>query len=327
MKRSLLLFFLLLLPLVSEPVFAAEEPPSLIDQPVLKNGGAFVLDWNYFTLGVDGCSLRTVLDELQADGGGALEANELWLREGEQWKKYTLSAPEATLTAVLANQILAFSSNQKFFFDLDPKVCQAQDENRQEQIAQLRQGSRGAGPKSLLDQLASIPLDFWKNLLATLGITSQETLPDKVIYQDINVLGKTTLSDLGVTGKLNVGLLYFDDLEGSVNSLKTLKIQNNLAGNVEFLGGLAVIDTNGNLVLTSGKLVLPKSTGQGIIKAGQTEVSISNSLATPESKIFTSPLADPGSSLFIKAKANGSFTVGIGKAPSFDLVFDWWIIN
>jgi hypothetical protein len=336
-KYLLVIITLFLLSIWGDKVFAQEQtPPSLEGQTIQSGKGSpFVVGWNFFKTETQNCSVKTVLDELQADGGSALEANELWLMVDGQWKKYQVDSSEASSTTIAFDQTLAFNANQKFFFDLPYQSCQTVDENRQKQIDQLRQGSQTGG-KSFLEQLASIPLDFWRGILTTLGFSKPEegvpeNLPDLkaesvVVYKDLNVLGKSTVSDLGVTGQLNIGLLYLDDLEGSINALGTLKLQNQIGGPIDFLAGQAVLDTKGNLKI-EGKLIAPNSTGQVKIKAGQTSVTVSAPLATPQSKIFLTPLTDLPSPLFIKSKGEGFFIVGVSKPPLSDLNFDWWIVN
>jgi len=83
-----------------------------------------------------------------------------------------------------------------------------------------------------------------------------EIVKDLIIEKDLNVLGKTTVSDLGVTGKVNIGLLVIDGLTNTDNaetgaSISTLsgplKLQQTALANLEIMNGKIVIDTKGNI--------------------------------------------------------------------------------
>lgn len=339
MRRILSLVTLLALSLSNgllvTPVLGQESPPTTSPTNVGSTGEGIAMlpGWNYFRVAATDCTLKNIFNELQADGGGALIVNEVWSIENGAWTKHALADPNIETTKIAVNTIFAFNSDQKLFFDISPDACTKENTAREEQIEAARDASTGKKEENFLNKIASVPGEFWSNLISTLGFKKAENaLPapkyeaDSALFQKLNVLGESRVQDLGVTGKLTVGTVWIDGLEGSLNALGTLKLQDKVGGPIQFLGGLASIDTNGNLSV-QGKLILPKSTGQATIKAGETQVVVKTDLATKDSKIFTSPLGDPGSPLFIKSKANGSFTVGLRFAPESDLVFDWWIVN
>ncbi|MDO8503797.1 MAG: hypothetical protein Q7S60_03830 [bacterium] len=317
------------------PAFAQELPPTTSPTIVgtTDKGIAMVPGWNYFKVAAESCTVKNVFNELQADGGGALVADELWKMENGKWKMLGLNDPTVDTTTVDASTTFAFNSDRKFFFDIASDACTKEDLAREDQIEAARDASVGEKEGNFLEKIAGVPGEFWSNLITTLGFKKTENaLPapkyeaDSALFQKLNVLGESTVTDLGVTGKLTVGTVWIDGLEGALNALGTLKLQDKVGGPIQFLGGLVSIDTNGNLK-ADGKLVLPKSTGQASIKAGETQATVQSSMTTKDSKIFTSPLSDPGSPLYIKSKTNGSFSVGLRFAPESDLVFDWWIIN
>jgi len=117
----------------------------------------------------------------------------------------------------------------------------------------------------------------------------------------------TQVPSLTITGKLQVGLLSFDDLEASISSL---------TGTITVKGDLAV----------SGSIkVLGASAGKAIIPAGSLDLSIDNSLASTTSAIFVTP-EDPVA-VSGQSTQSGQLTVRIPQALSTDLKFQWWIVN
>ncbi|HLD01259.1 MAG TPA: MerR family transcriptional regulator, partial [Patescibacteria group bacterium] len=64
----------------------------------------------------------------------------------------------------------------------------------------------------------------------------------------LNVLGRTTVSDLGVTGNITAGLLSIDGLEGAINVIgEPLRLQPLGTDGIDILSGKVVIDKNGNM--------------------------------------------------------------------------------
>lgn len=68
----------------------------------------------------------------------------------------------------------------------------------------------------------------------------------------LSVFGRTTLNDVGIAGKVTIGLMNIDGLNNdgfaTINtSAGSLKIQSDGRNGVEFLGGKVAIDTHGNL--------------------------------------------------------------------------------
>ena len=80
---------------------------------------------------------------------------------------------------------------------------------------------------------------------------------------------------------------------------------------------------------TSSANTTNNSTGQSMIKAGETRTTIYSSLIGKDSLIYITPASDTNNQvLFIKEQmAEDHFTIEIKEASSTDIYFNWWIIN
>ncbi|MBU1104467.1 tail fiber domain-containing protein, partial [Patescibacteria group bacterium] len=92
-----------------------------------------------------------------------------------------------------------------------------------------------------------------------------------ILYKDLNVLGKTTVDELAVTGKMSVGLLAINGLDVAGVTLKTL------AGDLN-LQGLVKITKEGNVVIDTGVIIANSNVRDyTILPAGVTELKVQNS--------------------------------------------------
>jgi len=137
----------------------------------------------------------------------------------------------------------------------------------------LEEGSAG-----ILAQIQEIFEEF-KALLATLGMVAHTDEngrnylsidSDVNMAANLNVLGKTTTSDLTVTGNVQAGMIEIDTIENSINVLgipcynpetgetneecaemsdQTLYLQKTLSGNLDVFNGKLVIEPNGTAKL------------------------------------------------------------------------------
>ncbi|MBI4084800.1 MAG: tail fiber domain-containing protein, partial [Candidatus Levybacteria bacterium] len=165
-------------------------------------------------------------------------------------------------------------------------------------------------------------------------------MKDGVFSGELTVLGRTTLSDLGVTGNITAGLLTINGLEGSINTIgEPLKLQPLGLEKLEIMAGKVEIDTKGN-VTTKGEVTAKKinvdttesqstALGSGVLKAGQTSVRIETTAVTTNSKVFITATSPTGKqTLIVDSKQPGSsLRVNVEEAFSKDITFDWWIVN
>lgn len=270
MKSRLPLIFILITFLAVPAVFAQTAPPPPPEAIGPAKGIAVTPGWNYFTLGQNGCSAQKVLDELQADAGGAIAVTGLWVRQADDsWQEYASVNPDSAAATIASDQIVSLSSAGKFFFDLAADQCQQTDPDRQNQILGLRAAAAGgsASDESLLDRLARVPRDFWTGLTGAFkfGQADGDLEFDKTATLDrLTVTDQTNLGPTAVGGSLTVGLVTIDDLDASINSLgETLKLQSLGLSNIEFMGGKVVIDTAGNLKV-EGEITAEKVTAEEV---------------------------------------------------------------
>jgi hypothetical protein len=188
------------------------------------------------------------------------------------------------------------------------------------------------------------------------SLSSQFTnLQDQLITQNnatisgtLNVLGNTTVNDLGITGKISAGLLTINGLDTSsstpsatINTLAApLKIQSLAINGIEFENGKVTIDTSGNIIssgiISAQEIQAEKysvkttkenpSAGKAVIQAGQTEVTITTSALTQNSLIFATPDKLPIPIAKQKLTAD-KFLLKIDKPLTQSLEIDWWMVN
>lgn len=333
MKIRNFFVFLLIIFLVSVPTANAQEiPPDVGNSQVLEaKGAAFKEGWNYFRLGFGDCTAETVLNELQADGGGALKVNEFYIKEAFNWEPYSFFNNKSKEKRIGSNQTLAFYSNQKFFLEFDQKTCLFPDSQREAQIKEVREGRNN---QSFVEKVRDLPADLWTKLtdLLSKNETSVQNSGGKQVFENLTIGGRTTVNDLGVTGKITSGLISIDGLVPSINSLSELKIQDQSLGPINFLNGKLIIDTSGNLkvqkLIVDDSDISSSSTGRSVITAGKTSVKVTTSAVTASSKVFVTPISDTDKPLIVKNKISGqSFDVYIVSPYSSDIAFDWFFIN
>lgn len=269
MKLRLPLILILITFFIPSAAFAqGQTPPPPLESIGSAKGMAVAPGWNYFTLDSENCNAQKLIDELQADAGGGIAVNNLWVRQADDsWQEYTSVNPDSARAVIASDQTVALSSAGKFFFDLAAGQCQQTDADRQNQILGLRAGA-GAGSsadESLLDKLARVPQDFWNGLTGAFkfGKADGDLEFNKTAALDqLTVTDQTNLGSTAIGGPLTVGLLNFDDLNASINSLgEPLKLQSFALSNVEIMAGKVIIDKTGNLVI-EGEVAAKKVTAQ-----------------------------------------------------------------
>lgn len=319
-------------------VAAQEVPEPQNSQIARATGASFKESWNYFKLGFSECTVTGVLNELQADGGSALKAETLYIKEVLGWKAYSYLNENSKKRKVNSEELIAFNSNQNFFFETNKAMCLSKDSARQEQIDIVRQGI--SEKSSLVEKVRDLPNDLWARLVDVLNnpAPSPAGVSNDKILEDLTFGGKTVVKDLGVTGKISSGLLLIEGLSDSetatINTLGgDLYIQNEGIGGVNFLSGKVIVDRNGNLKVSKLNFDTSQSStssiGSATISAGQTSIEIQTSAVTTASKIFVTATSETGGqALIVKNKNPGrGFRVIVEKAYSANINFDWFIIN
>ena len=326
----------------------AQEPP-LSPSPVVDNqqilsahGASFREDWNYFTPETNECSLKQILNEIQADGGTALEANSLWIQKDNIWQEFLIDTPESETIKPKADDLLIFYSNTNFYFDLDEKNCLDTNPERTEQI----EGLRNSKPQnqSFFQKLSQLPLNFWQKVtsfnIPVLNDTSQtseeldvvsvneEDGDTSVVSKNLNILGKTTVSNLFITNDMSIGMIVIDSLNNSINTIGKIT-------NIGFQKSSLIIKPDGTLetkgFIKTKKVVVDtsnpgeESAGTAVIPAGQTRIEIVTTALTESSIILVTPERPVVvGSRFVEP---GSFEITLEKAENQDLPISWFIVG
>jgi hypothetical protein len=195
--------------------------------------------------------------------------------------------------------------------------------------------------------------DLSTNLLTTTSLSASFNplaSDDASVSGSLTVLGHTLLSDVGITGNLNTGLLTINGLDdhdatpaATINTLTgPLKFQSTGFNGINFLNGKVTIDPTGNMqvtgTLSASTIRADKyeatdtgnasSVGDAIIPVGQTSVEVKTTTITDRSHIFVTSRTDGSGLLYVISQTAGkSFTVKIDNPFDRDIKFSWWVVN
>lgn len=144
-------------------------------------------------------------------------------------------------------------------------------------IPTITPGVTASDEASLKNEVDALITSDTPNFMETLQTPTELGL-EKIDTQDATVsntfavLGRTTLSDVGITGKITAGLMSIDglDAEGfaSINtSSGPLKFQSNGFNGVDFMNGKVAIDPNGNLEVNGNAYFAKDVTVKGKLAA------------------------------------------------------------
>lgn len=209
--------------------------------------------------------------------------------------------------------------------------------------------SRTASLEAEIKQMSLNPIPHTLNSEASssaqLGLNEDMSINNATASGTLSVLGRTLLTDVGITGKFTAGLLAINGLTeqgtATINTVSgPLMLQSDGFNGVDILDGKVVIDTKGNMKV-AGSVTVKKlnvdvsevasaSLGSGVIPTSDTQVIINTQSVTKNSKIFTSPtveLTTPITLSIIDKVPGKSFTVKLSSPAPQNIAFDWWIVN
>lgn len=139
---------LLSLSLFGIPAHAASTPPPETDEKTVFSaisGTAIVPGWNYLKLGTASCPAGIILDELQADAGGGVRIDNLWVGTGtsvltgQTWKEYVAADQKAMTSVIPAASKLALYTASRFYLDFNESACSKERPAKQKiQIEEAR---------------------------------------------------------------------------------------------------------------------------------------------------------------------------------------------
>ncbi len=239
------------------------------------------------------------------------------------------------------------SAQPNFMQDLSQEVLQMQNQisSQAAQLGKVDNLSKQVA-ELLKSQDIAQALNSMSTQAAVLGV--QTTSADATYSGTLSVLGKTLLSDVGVTGTISNGLVTINGMDGasgtisaSINTLAApLMIQSQAINSVNFENGKVTIDPSGNITasgtVTANTIHVSKvevtdtgsnaTVGQIILPTGQTQIQITSKAITSKSKIFVEPENIPISTAIQKTSTD-SFMIKIQQAQSAAVTLDWWIVN
>jgi hypothetical protein len=215
-------------------------------------------------------------------------------------------------------------------------TLQTQVDNQGLQITDLR---------SLIASISSSPI-LPLSPISSLASSGAEISLDKLDVKDatvsgtLDVLGRATFSDVGVTGNITTGLLSIHGLEGEINTIgQPLKLQSLRTNNIDLMAGKVIIDPAGN-VTAKGEITVKKynidisdpdsaSFGRATLKANTSSLTVKTKAVKGKSGIFLTPRAKTGGqTLAVGSVTDGdSFTVEVEHVVTNNVPFDWWIVN
>jgi hypothetical protein len=145
------------------------------------------------------------------------------------------------------------------------------------------------------------------------------------------------LTDLGVTGNINAGVITIHGNDGAIDTLGgPLKLQDNSLNGVDIANGKVTIDQSGNItvagtvtadtVKANNFEVLGATTGTASISAGLTHVTVPVDY-TDNYNVFLTPKTLTDQQLTVTDKSATGFTVSVLNAPYARIDFDWWIVG
>lgn len=162
----------------------------------------------------------------------------------------------------------------------------------------------------------------------TLLKSSFSTLPlvsDSSSFGSLSVLGDTVLSDTVINGKLNVGILSFDDLEGSIDAIGPLKLQSMALDSIQLAGNTIEIDKNGNFFIKEGIISAnDKIRGATGIEPQQNSVAVRQEWDAPPFSIQVTPSYK--TSVWVTEISDKGFTINVSEAPASAEKLYWWAV-
>ncbi len=190
---------------------------------------------------------------------------------------------------------------------------------------------------------------------ADLGLGNDVELSTATVSGNLNVLGQTTVNDLGITGNVSMGVLKLNGLNdngtASINTLSgDLSLQDYGLGGLNILSGKVTIDKDGNVNIqktvtaqtvntqklnittatATSSATLSASAGTATISQNTDSVTIKTTAVTNNSLIYVTFSGDysPAVRYWIEGKVAGnSFTVKLDAAVANSVKFNWWIVN
>lgn len=322
-------------------------PPSLNPKTDLTSEGAnIVIGWNYIKNSSEKCTIKNIINEIQADAGSATIIDKIWILENKIWNEFNTSQ-ESILPK---NKIMAIYSTSNFYYDLSQENCKKIEESRTNQIENIRNNQNVGIVENIVKTFGNI-LGIEKN--ENLSEDSFNTNQNINLRGNLNVIGESTLYNTTITGTLKAGQINIDSLNNSIDilgstcgenqeicDLQTLYLQKSLSGNINVFNGKIMLNNEGEIVaksiqvetLKTNQIIVnsqAQTTGKSVINANSTEVFVNTNSILQDSLVLITPtvsgLKEP---IAVVEKVSGEgFKVKITYEYNFDIYFDWVIVK
>jgi hypothetical protein len=140
----------------------------------------------------------------------------------------------------------------------------------------------------------------------------------KITASYVTIMNSIIASDImGLIGKQSLGI----NIPVAVDYVNI--ISNIITGNVNGqIGGLNNLGPNSRVKYNIG--VSTESSGQVIIPAGTTSVTVNHGLICTPTKVLITPLARPPDTVWVSDTTNTSFKINVSSAPTTDLPIAWY---
>jgi len=162
-------------------------------------------------------------------------------------------------------------------------------------------------------------------LNSSLDLASPTNATDSSFLTSLTVLGDSVLGDTVINGRLDIGILSFDNLTGSIDAIGPLKLQPLALAPIEFVGGNIEMDQDGNLDIKEGQIHGNDTfRGKATLSAGETEVVIEKNWAEAPYAVVVTPSYTVALSTDDISK-NG-FTIKVEKPSSENEELHWFAI-
>jgi len=165
--------------------------------------------------------------------------------------------------------------------------------------------------KAVQEQQAEID-----NIVTTLeDVTSSAQIASSLAMTDISVSGESVLGDVTVTGDLQIGTVIIGGFENSIDTVGDLKLQPMALGNLDIMAGKVVIDTNGNVNITEGRIAGNSSFRDSVdVEIDVEQIRIDRDWDEAPTTINVTPSWN--TNVWVTEKSDKGFAVNFSSSPS-----------
>jgi cytoskeletal protein CcmA (bactofilin family) len=171
-------------------------------------------------------------------------------------------------------------------------------------------------------------------LLLMAGLVQIDTNGNVSITGDLNVAGKINSSALTVretTAESITGfgkILAVQDISGNdVASISATGAAEFASVKTDVLAVTADVTATESATLTGNVFTNNATAGSAKVSADASEVVINNNKVKAGTLIFVTATSETNTPLFVKSKADGTFTIGTSTPVLQDTTFNWWIVE